>query len=221
MGTHWVRAIKPVSRNALGGGYRTYHPGDWFQVKNMEMRELVEARQIETTPQVLRAEYKVDDAGLLLRDGAVKPKDAATYGVACQAADGLTLPWKRTVILARGASISTTSIIIGLSRIEAGRGVGWEMAVMLKDMRRLARDIGPEAEQAKTLDVVGDLRLPVYDTSVLWVRRTEATEDWLAAWAEELADGADEAHSFLRTIYTRRLMLCTLPAGWIGKWHGA
>lgn len=221
MGKHWVRARKIVSRKDMAGISRTYHPGDWFEVRNQEMRELLESGLIQTTPQVLKAEYKVSNAGLLLRDGAIKPHDTATYGLKCQEADKLTLPWERTVILGAGAALMVTSIIIGLSRIEAGRGVGWEMAVLLEDHRKLARDVGTEEEKAKTLDVVGDLRLPVYDTSVLWVRRTEATEDWLAAFRDELASGADETHAFLRTLYTRRLMLCTLPAGWIGRWHGA
>jgi len=221
MGTHWVRTIKPVSRYALGGGYHTYYPGDWFQCKNMEMRELVESGMVETTPQVLSAEYKAGDAGVLLRDGAIKPRDVKTYGLKCKEDGRLALPWKRTVILGPGASISTTSIVIGLSRIEVGHGVGWEMAVMLKDMRKLARDVGTEEEKAKTLDAVGDLRLPVYDTSMLWVRRTKATKDWLAAFRDELEAGADEMHAFLRILYMRRLMLCTLPAGWIGRWHGA
>lgn len=221
MGKHWVRARKIVDRKDMAGISRIYHPGDWFEVRNQEMRRLLEAGVIQTTPQVLRAEYKVDNAGLLLRDGAVKPHNVAAYGLKCQEADGLTLPWERTVILGAGAALQASSIIIGLSRIEAGRGVGWEMAVLLDDHRKLARDVGTEEEKAKTIDVVGDLRLPVYDTSVLWVRRTEATEDWLAAFRDELVDGADEAHAFLRTLYTRRLMLCTLPAGWIGRWHGA
>jgi len=53
------------------------------------------------------------------------------------------------------------------------------------------------------------------------VRRTKATKDWLAAFRDELEAGADEMHAFLRILYMRRLMLCTLPAGWIGRWHGA
>lgn len=221
MGTHWVRARRPLSRHELGGGYRTYHPGDWFEVKNQELRELVERGMVDTTPQVMRAEYVAGDAGVLARDGAAVPDRIEEYGVRVRHEARMSLPWERTLLLGPGAALTAESAVIGLSRVEAGDGVGWEMAAMLRDMRALARDVGSEAEQAKTLDLLGDLRLPVYHTGAVWVRRIEATEDAIAAWQAELDGGSDELHAFLRTIYTRRLLLCTLPPNWIGQWAKA
>ena len=205
----------------MAGAYTTYQPGDWFECKNQEMRQLVETGMVDTTPDILRSEYRVSDAGVLLRGMAPEPAGLDKYGLECKRMKGaLSLPWERTVILGKGKSITAPSIVIGLSRIEAAADVDYEMAVMLASQTRLARDVGTEADQRRTLEVLGDLRLPVYDTSVLWVRRTEATEGWLAAWAKELADGSGEQHAFLRTLYTRRILVCTLPARWVARWYG-
>ena len=56
----------------------------------------------------------------------------------------------------------------------------------------------------------------MYDTSLLWVRRTEATLDLIGAWAEELRHRADRDHAFLRALYTRSVLLATLPPEWVG-----
>ena len=88
------------------------------------------------------------------------------------------------------------------------------MLGMLASDTMLARDIGSDEERAKTEELIGDLRLPVYDTNLLWVRQTPATGYVMRMWANELAHGADEQHSFLRAIYSTRILLCTLPPQW-------
>lgn len=121
-----------------------------------------------------------------------------------------------------GRRITAAAIVLGLMRIDADDpDLAWEMAAMLDSQSRIAQDIGTAADKARTLEVLGDLRLPVYETGSLWVRRTEMTEEVLRLWCAEVDAGANEQHAFLRTIYTRRVLLCTLPADWIGQWMRA
>lgn len=225
MGNHWVRATKPLSRHALTGAYVTYQPGDWFEVKNQELRQLLERGMIDTTPQVIRAEYDFSDALLLVRDGDAKhaPRGLGEYGIRVVETHALTLDAERVVFYKPGARGTALTIALGLARLEARpQELNWEMVAMLRDHRLLARDVGTQGERDRTLTVVGDLRLPVYDAGVVWVRRTPATEEVIQLWQEELDAGADETHAFLRAIYTRRVLLCTLPANWIGLgWIGA
>ena len=82
----------------------------------------------------------------------------------------------------------------------------------------LAGDIGTAIDKARTLELIGDLRIPVYDPNLVWIRRTEATKEIVKFWCDELQSGADPRHAFLRAIYSRGVALCTLPANWIGRW---
>ena len=106
---------------------------------------------------------------------------------------------------------------LGFLRIEAHDGYdAFEMAAQLKSGYPLAESAGTPEERALTLATLGDLRIPLYDTSLLWVRRTEATLDLIGAWTEELKAGADRDQAFLRALYTRRVLLATLPPEWVG-----
>jgi len=91
---------------------------------------------------------------------------------------------------------------------------GWDLAAQLKSLNTMARDFGSDEEKEKTEKVIGDLRLPVYDSCLIWARRSEAAIRVIEAWAEELEKGADEYHAFLRALYSQKAALCTLPVDW-------
>ena len=128
----------------------------------------------------------------------------------------LSLPYAQTLIWKPGTKINRQAIMRGFSRLLSPGDVNqlWEMLAMVVDKDLLASSVGSKEERARTLEAVGDLRLPVYDVRLLWVRRTAATERVIARWARELKEGANEHHAFLRALYTERAMLCTLPPGW-------
>jgi hypothetical protein len=221
MGKHWVRARTNLSRHDMSGAYRTFHPGDWFECRNQELRDLLEKGHIDTTAAVIRAEFAFEDAAVLVLAGNA-PLGLEEYGIRVAHGDRLALPAER-VLLWTGATLTAEAVALGLSRLEATPDtLAWEMAAMLKGDRLLARDVGTQIERDKTLDLVGTLELPVYDTRAVWVRDTDATREVIQLWQDELDAGADPTHAFLRSIYTRRVLLCTLPANWIGaSWRPA
>lgn len=128
----------------------------------------------------------------------------------------LGLPYALTLLWRPGLKVSHQAVMRGFSRLLDTRDVhqAWEMLAMLVDRNLLASSAGGEKERARTLAEIGDLRLPVYDIRVLWVRRTSATKRLIARWAGEVAQGADATQAFLRALYKERAMLCTLPPGW-------
>jgi hypothetical protein len=206
-------------RYDLDGAYKHYQPGDWFQANNQEIRELFGRGMIDSTPQVLREEFGLSGAGVLAIGECDPLPGLAAYGIAFQCAAKRTLPWPLTVLWEPGAHLTTTGAAFGLTRITVGSAdIAWEMAVALQSDTRTAGDVGTQAERDKTLALLGDLRLPLYDTGVLWVRKTPTTEEVIQLWQEELDAGADPTHAFLRVIYTHPLLMCTLPADWIGQW---
>ena len=219
MGRFWVKAILPVIRHDLTGAYVRYMPGDWFECKNQELAELLLHGKVETSSLDIRANFEGKDAGVLVVGSSLPSTKFEDFGLEVQLSKTIELPWERTVLWMARARLTPAAAALGLMRVDADDpNLAWEMAAMLDKKSRIARDIGNDDDRDKTLEVLGDLRLPVYDTGIIWVRRTDTTKEVIRLWQDEVAAGAETRHAFLRTIYTRRVMLCTLPANWIGQW---
>jgi hypothetical protein len=219
MGRFWVKTIRPIIRYDLSGAYRRYMPGDWFECRNQERAELVRGGFIEGHLAGISVNFTDLDAGVLALGQPVPPETFNRYGIKLQYGDTIELPWERTLLWHTRTPMTPEGAALGLMRIDAeNQDSAWEMAAMLKGETLLARDVGTELEQERTLEALGDLRLPVYETGILWVRRTETTEEVIRLWQSEVADGADAQHAFIRTIYTLPVILCTLPAKWVGQW---
>ena len=147
--------------------------------------------------------------------------DKSFFGILRHQLGEPSLPYEYTVLWDPSLKTPLRGIEAGLMRLGNAELFpdqdSWEVLATLVSLTTLASDIGSPGEQRKTEVVVGDLRLPVYDTRLLWIRRTPATENLIAMWASELEKGSDEQHSFLRSLYSSRIMMCTLPPGWQNK----
>jgi len=219
VGKHWVKAVKSVIRHDLHGAYRTYQPGDWFEVRNQELLELLARRLVDTTAHIIKAEFDGKDCGVLALGEATPPETLESYGIEVERELVPTLPWERTMIMSEGCCTTVESVALGLMRVGKDEEFpGWEMAAMLDSTTQLAQDIGGPEDLERTLELVGSLMVPVYNTGLVWVRRTPETETVIQLWSDELGKGADPKHAFIRAIYCQSVKLCTLPAEWIGKW---
>lgn len=214
MAWHWVKAVRVIKRER-DGVRETFQPGDWLQVQPRDLLRYQAEGKIKTPGDILKATFDFSHAGVL-RLGNTHILPLGDFGISQEAGDYPALPWKYTLITARMA-VNVQNAALGFLRIEAHDGYdAFEMAAQLKSGYPLAESAGTPEERALTLATLGDLRIPMYDTSLLWVRRTEATLDLIGAWTEELKAGADRDQAFLRALYTRRVLLATLPPEWVG-----
>lgn len=101
------------------------------------------------------------------------------------------------------------------ARIEKGLALlkVWEMAVPLYDTLLAAR-IGEEADRKRTQDMIGELRIPTYEPGAVFIRKTEATIEFLLRWREEQQFG-DNRLAFLRALYATPLLILPLPSNWL------
>lgn len=219
-----LRALATINTIDESGQRFTVHKGDWFKVGKQRAIELIETRQAElpANAEAQRAiKEDLDDCGILVLGGSVKDARAAMGRHTVDALEStgrLYLPWDRTLIWDVRYPLEARQVALGFVRVQdTGRYNSWEMAAMLQHNEMLASDVGEAADQQRTREAVGDLRLPVYNTLALWVRKTAATEALVDAYAAELAESQSEEHAFLRALYRHRVLLCTLPAGWLRR----
>ena len=92
----------------------------------------------------------------------------------------------------------------------------WQVAAPLWSYTELACHVGTDEDREATKAVIRDLRVPLYDTRVLFVRRCDDTRRLLALWLKECACG-DARLAFLRALYQVKPTICALPAQWTGR----
>jgi len=218
----YVRAKSIIRETNEHGEPVSYHPGSWLPVYKSRARQLVASGQAEIPRQDrLKEALQFDNCGILVLSDALPRLDFLGHIgtlLDTKLSNVLNLPFSRTMIWKPGSTTVTEhAIISGFSRLldfeDTGKP-GWEILAMLVDENKTARDYGSDEEKAQTLEVIGDLRIPVYNTSLMWIRQTPNTEDLVEKWRSEIAGGADEQHAFLRVLYTVRAMTCTLSPNW-------
>jgi hypothetical protein len=212
-----VTAVKHIRR---AGIQTTYHRGDWINVgKQTALSWLADGTAEIPGPDPTKMEVVKEligpGCGVRVLGKGAGPWPSQGFGNCLKAlkfsVGALALPYPYTMIWTPTVRITPQQVLIGFSQIVSREGkLSWEMVARLAG-HHLARDVGTKEEQAKTKVLIGDLRIPVYDTGVLWVRKTVKTESLIRRWARAIAAGENEAHSFLRALYVEGILLCTLP----------
>lgn len=215
MALHWVKAVNTVTRTDEHGHLIRLLPGTMFQVKNMELAHLVSTGQVQPfDTRALANVFDMSDCGCAVAGNS----DAARLVIRSQFPDmqvaewdGASLPYARTLLWDGKAHLRLDLIPIGFHRLAKG----WQIAAPLYSYGRLARDLGDDADRQRTREVIHDLRVPVYETGLMYIYRCEDTERLIEAWRDERTDGGDTRLAFMRALYRAKPVMCALPTTWI------
>jgi hypothetical protein len=208
----WVQFLKPRSFERSGVKLRRY-PGDWDEVgRQTALRWQAEGAVYIPPVEIKKTVALVPgSAGVLVAHGDTRTAKSqlGNQELAYEIGEP-ALPWARTAIWDGLVAVRPALIPIGLQLLDA-----WEAAIPLCDYEHLARDEGTEEEQQATAAVIRDLRVPVYDTRLMFLRDCENTRRLMAAWKREGTDG-NERLAFLRALYRTPLLVLALPVTWLG-----
>jgi len=133
-------------------------------------------------------------------------------------ASGLGGAWPfddRGLIVEPGTGVPWDLVPAGLRFVER-----WELAAPLEAGGLLAAEIGSAAERERTRAIVGDLRVPVYASGLVFGRACAATRGFWDYWAAERAAGPDSRLAFLRALYLCKPLFLALPRAWLGQETG-
>jgi hypothetical protein len=217
MGTHWVKALTVVRSHDEAGILTTYQPGDWLPVKNQQLRILLAKGQVEIQPQAYKTVLDLVDCGVVIIDGNLE--NAQKYIAKASrhievVGDDVRLAFPRTLLWDGQCKMRLDLMPVGFHRLTTG----WQVAAPIYSYQVLAQDIGDEEDRARTLEIVRDLRVPVYDSRMVFVRRCGDTERLMEAWEAE--GGGDERLALLRALYIVKPTICALPPSWIKRTNG-
>lgn len=200
----WVqlRVIKQIEQH---GATMRYHPGDWVEVGKQTAMLWVGAGDAWLPDVSLLTQFA--DCGVICDEKTTPPALPGTVTVKRGRAE---LAYSKTLLLNGGVKFRAELLPVGFALLE-----NWQIAAPLFSYDQLAAHVGSEAEREQTKAMIRDLRVPLYDTRVIFVRRCKETRALLELWQSEHAAGGDDKLAFLRAFYQVKPILCALPQTWI------
>jgi hypothetical protein len=215
----WVR-LKSLQRIDKQGKPRDYHPGDWVDVGKQTAQLWISWGDAEIPSFTRGTGAQLSGSGVLVRGGELTQYqamfDGLKIGLSVMVDEIPHVAFERTLIWNPKVALRLELIVPGFNFLET-----WEIAAPLYSYDELAAKIGGDEARARTKAVIRDLRVPVYDTRLMFVRRCENTDRLFEAWAKEREGGDDERLSFMRAFYQVKPLMLALPVTWHSPHYGA
>jgi hypothetical protein len=128
--------------------------------------------------------------------------------------EGGGLRWPRTLLWdASRLNLRTNIIPAGFGLLDR-----WQVVAPVFSYDVLAQDISTDEDRALTQEIIRDLRVPIYDTRLLFLRRCRDVQRLLALWKQEGERlNGDEKLAFMRAVYAVKPTVCAAPTSWTQK----
>jgi len=216
MGKVWVRLLTSKTLPDEHNHMQSYVPGEWVEVKKQTALLWVSNGQAEILRSDIRTKVvSLESCGVVIIGGdaeAGKELIVSRYGDQLGIQSGpLSMPYPQTLLWDTGTPLRTELMMVGFHRLTSG----WQVAAPIWRYRKLANGIGTPEEQEATRAVIHDLRVPVYDTGLVYVRRCPQTQALIDQWLVEREAGENDKLAFMRALYKTKPIICALPVTWI------
>jgi hypothetical protein len=203
----WCQAVT-VIHYEHNGEARTARPGDWCELGRAQAKaELSKGGVKIMKAATLQSVQDLSDCSILTRglvyDSQLTHLGTRYPGLPMDTYQGFPKEAGRYLIWDMGAKLNHDLILTGFSLLK-----GWQLAVPLLNYDTLAGNVGTPDEQAETKAIIHDLRVPVYDTRVIFARQCQETRRLFKLW-----DGSQLG--FLRALYQARPIVNALPPRWV------
>jgi hypothetical protein len=215
----WIR-LKSLQHIERAGKLVTFRSGDWVDVgRQTAMRWIADGQaDVPDYGKALRETMK--SAGIVacgvngFGDKVRSIVSELSLEVIQSDVHQAVLRFERALFWSHEQNINAKIIPVGLGFLEK-----WEIVLPLFSYAVLAAQWGNEDERARTKAIIRDLRVPMYCTGLMFVRRCENTERLMGEWAKQRQDGDTDELSFLRALYLVKPLVLALPVTWTRAEH--
>lgn len=207
----WVQ-VQTIKRVRVHGKLITYQPGDWVEVGGHDARRWIADGSAVILDPVQRDELVDADCGVVMINASEAARDrlsAFSGKISVTESDTPALEYSKSLIWNTEFDLRPELAPIGFDLLER-----WDIALPVHDFDTLALNVGSDEDRERTQEVIFDLRVPVYDSRLIFVRRNSATRKLLKAWQSE--PGSRDL-AFLRALYLDPLLVLALPPSWHEK----
>ena len=201
-----LRCIKRIMNEH--GKEVTFFPGDWVRVGKQHARRWVADGSAHMPERSHRAQLLTASCGAVIWDG---PQGSA--GVLNDLhfvhSREPCLEYHKTMLWQPGLALKSHMVPVGFSLLDK-----WQIAVPLCDYDTLAAHVGDDDDRARMMELVSDLRMPVYDTRLMFVRRCPDTRRLFELWNKE---PGERRLAFMRALFQVKPLVLALPTTWTEK----
>lgn len=152
--------------------------------------------------------------GIVLRDASASvPRSAKIAGFQMIRQDSDALPWERTLFIRGEVNVPGELLAIGFDFLDK-----WECAAPMWRYDVIASDVARGEDARRTVELIHDLRVPLYAYELLFMRDCERGQALLKIWDEECMafTGTDPRLAFVRALYRVKPLFLALPNSWLG-----
>lgn len=209
----WVKLLKH-QRLEDRGIVKQYNPGDWIEV-GKQTANLWISQGIAINPRYdLSKEYVDSTAGIVLVN-SINERLLANIKqdikhINSQQSDKPDMIYSENMIWSNGVGVKRELVPIGFKLLK-----NWQLALPLYDYDILATHLGTDEEKKYVKSIIHDLRVPVYNTNLMFIRRCDETRELLNQWELERQLVSNVSLAFHVAMYKTKPILCALPTSWI------
>ena len=201
----WVQ-LRSAKYIEIKGEMQEFLPGDWVQIGKQTAQRWITAGDA-VSPSKQMSSLLPGGSGVAAR-GSSKQGNVWKMGFQIVPFSGC-LPFPKTLVWDTSLNLRNGLIFAGFKLLEK-----WQVAVPLWSYDKLVCHVLDEEEdRGMTARVIRDLRVPMYDQRMVFMRRCKDTQKLLALWHAEREKG-DDRLAFLRALYTVKPTICALPVSW-------
>ena len=212
MGKIWVQLTTTKQIDyPTPGKKEQYTAGDWVPVGSQLAKSWLADGSARIPPQRVTELIGGDYGIVVVRGSKGLINQSGETEIKAIESDRPVLEYPLTLLWHPQALLRHELLPVGFSLLDT-----WQVACPLWDYDILASQISDEEDRQRTKVVIRDLRVPLYDTNLMYVKRCGDTERLIDLWNAEM-EGGDEKLAFLRALYQVKPLILALPITWTGK----
>ncbi len=202
----WIQ-LKQAKMIEVRGSPTNFQPGDWVEVGKQKAREwLADGSAFSPFPDVNNVSEKEGTAGIMLFGPVASPPE---LGIPVCNEETWSLKWDKTLFWDYATPVKVPLLAAGFQFLDR-----WQVVCPLWSYTALARDEqAGDQEREQTRLAIRDLRVPLYDTRLVFMRRCSETLFLLEMWEQE----GPGRLGFLRALYKAKPLTLALPPTWTGQ----
>ena len=206
----WIK-LTSIQYISVNGKLTPEYPGNWVDVgKQTALRWVAEGNAELADYSKL---INMNGVGLVLLSGAKVMQILSDMKTLLIMHDSVpTLAYPKTILVGAKAKLKPGLLPPGINLLKR-----WQLAVPLVSYKTLAADIGTEEEREQAKADILDLRVPIYQTDLMFVRRSPETRELFDVWN---AIPGNRHLAFLRALWKVKPLICALPVSWWTKDDG-
>lgn len=209
----WIRLKVPKTLE-VSGVTRHYKPGDWVEIGRSTANTWIQQGIAERVDYDVNKEYVDLTAGIVLigsiNQNLLDNLKQDIKGIEIANSDVPEMYYSENMLWINGIDIKREMVGIGFNLLKK-----WQVAIPIYDYDKLAVHIKSTKKEKEYIEsVIHDLRVPVYNTNLIFIRRCSETKELLEQWEKEKELIKDDKLSFQVAYYKTKPTLSALPVNW-------